>query len=314
MMGFRRSWIIAQTVAALLLAGPLFAAEPPKALPHPPLWKVQKGATTLYLFGSLHILPKDFAWGSPEIDAALAASDRFVFEVPIDDAALEEEKQFVLENGLYLNGRSLKNALSANEFARYAMVLRRTGLPRWQYEHYRPWLASVMLGLAYLHRDDVSNLRGADETIVEYARAHGKELGYLETVRDQMTMIMHGDERTQVKTLKSMIIRLPRTRTQDRDLRETWASGDADRFSDLIDAYFKDRPEARDLLIGRRNRAWMAPIRRYIEDQGTTFITVGAAHIGGDTGVLDLLCGEGYDVERVGDAFFATAKVCSPKA
>jgi uncharacterized protein YbaP (TraB family) len=117
-----------------------------------------------------------------------------------------------------------------------------------------------------------------------------------------------------VKTLKSMIIRLPRTRTQDKDLRETWSSGDAERFAGLIDSYFKDRPETRDLLIGRRNRAWMEPIRRSIEGRGTTFITVGAAHIGGATGVLNLLCNEGYDVERVGDAFFATAKVCSPKA
>ena len=316
MVIFRRlASVVCLALATLVLAGAaLGAPSAPKILPHPPLWKIQKGAGTVYLFGSLHILPKDFRWGTPQIDAALGASDVFVFEVPLDDAALEEEKKFVLENGFYLDGRSLKTLLSATEFRRYSTVLRLAGLPAWQTEHFRPWLASVMLGLAYLHRGNVANLRGADETIVEYAQGHGKELRYLENVSDQMTLIMTGEERVQLKGLKSLIIRLPRARTQESVLRESWSSGDAEGFTKLIEGYFSGRDEAKERLVDRRNRDWITPIKQYLDAGNTTFVTVGAAHIGGEQGLLQLLCNEGFDVERVADAVVASAKACGPRA
>ena len=301
------------TVAALVFTGVASTAQQ-APLPHPPLWKVQKGASTVYVFGSLHILPKDYRWGTPQIDAALGASDIFVFEVPLDEAAIEEEKKFVVENGFYLDGRTLKSSLSAAEFRRYSAILRGAGLPKWQVERYRPWLASVMLGLAYLHRGNVADLRGADETIVEYAQGHGKELRYLETVHDQMNLIKTGDERKQMKALKTMIFRLTKAREQERNIRESWSSGDAEGFTRLIDGYFAGRAEAKNLLIEGRNRTWRTPIKQYLESGRTTFVTVGAAHVGGDNGVLRLLCNEGYDVERVGDAVASTAKICGPKA
>lgn len=312
---FRRlASTIGLTAAGVLFAGAaLAAAQAP--LPHPPLWKIQNGASTVYLFGSLHILPKGFVWGTPQIDAALGASDIFVFEVPLDEAALEEEKKFVVENGFYLDGRTLKSELSASEFRRYSGILKGAGLPQWQAERYRPWLASVMLGLAYLHQGEgVGNLRGADETIVEFAQARGKELRYLEGVRDQMSLIMKGDERKQMKALKTMIFRLTRARVQERTIRETWSSGDAEGFAKLIDGYFTGRAESKEMLIDGRNRAWMGPIKQYLASGSTTFVTVGAAHVGGENGVLRLLCNEGFDVERVADASNTGAKICGPKA
>jgi uncharacterized protein YbaP (TraB family) len=303
--------------AALLLVAPAASIAEEASLPpaHPALWRVQHGTSTLYLFGSLHILPSEFAWRTPEIDAAMSASDLFIFEVPVDDAALKDEKEFIIQNGILPQRRTLRGMLSSNEFQTYSAVLRRAGLRPEQFERYRPWLAAVVLGLAYLHRQDLTTLKGADDQIMDYARQHGRKLLYLESMREQMELLTSGDEAGHLRALKSLIVALPRSRTQERDLVEAWSSGDTKRFNGLLQGYFEGRSEAKDWLIDRRNRNWLPAIRQLLDrPNGTTMITVGAAHIGGAMGLIALLCREGYQIERVDNAHVPGEKACAPES
>jgi hypothetical protein len=75
----------------------------------------------LALFTSL---PRDFSWRTPDIEAAMAASDRFYFEVPVDEDALKDQKQFILENGILTKKQTLRGLLSASEFQTYSAILR----------------------------------------------------------------------------------------------------------------------------------------------------------------------------------------------
>src|SRR5262245_11396827 len=79
---------------------------------NPALWRISDGASTVYIFGSLHILPQSFQWRAPEIDSAIAASDIFVFEVPINDEANARQKEFIVKNGLLPAGASLRKVLN----------------------------------------------------------------------------------------------------------------------------------------------------------------------------------------------------------
>jgi len=312
-----RSCIARFFCAAILAALPAAAGAENAAAPHatPALWRVHRGASTVYLFGSLHILPDGYAWTTPQIEAAMDAADSFIFEVPVDEAALKDEKDFIVHNGILPAHQTLRGLLSTTEFQTYSGVLRRAGLRPEQFERYRPWLAAVMVGLAYLHRDDLTSLRGADDDVMAFARAHGKPLLYLETMQQQMALLTSATNSSQVGALKNLILTLPRARTQERDLREAWSSGDAKRFTGLLDGYFRGHPEAQDFLIDSRNRSWLPTIKQYLDrPAGTAMITVGAAHIGGDKGLLALLCSGGYEVERVGDARTPGEKACSPGA
>ncbi|HXJ00422.1 MAG TPA: TraB/GumN family protein, partial [Micropepsaceae bacterium] len=107
--------------AALMLAPTVSVAQ--AAAPHPALWRVQQGTSTVYLFGSLHVLPAGYAWTTPEIDAAKAAADSFIFEVPVDEAALKDEKQFIVEKGILAKGQTLRGVLEGSEFQTYSAVL-----------------------------------------------------------------------------------------------------------------------------------------------------------------------------------------------
>jgi uncharacterized protein YbaP (TraB family) len=232
----------------------------------------------------------------------------------VDEAALKDEKQFIIENGLLSRRQSLRGALTASEFQTYSSVLRRAGLKPEQFERYRPWLAAIVVGLAYLHGDELNSLRGADDDLLDYARAHGRTILYLEGVRDQMKLIASGDDSDQLKALKSLLIALPRSRNQEKELLANWASGDAKAFTALLEGYFRGRPEAQDFLINIRNRKWLPTIKTLLSRPGgTTMVTVGAAHVGGGTGLIALLCGEDYVVERVREQG-AGENACGPES
>ena len=192
--------------------------------------------------------------------------------------------------------------------------MRRAGLRPEQFERYRPWLAAVMVGLAYLHREDLTSLKGADDELMTYARDHGHQLIYLESMKEQMELLTSGDERGHLKALKNLIVQLPNSRDEEKLLLETWAKGDVKRFTAILAAYFKDRPEAEELLINRRNRNWHASFKQFLERDGTTMVTVGAAHIGGSNGLVALLCRDGYEVTLLANSNPAGENACAPQA
>src|SRR4051812_49005727 len=228
-MGRLRTHIGPIFAAALLLGQPTMSpaetAVPSRATPA--LWRVHNGTSTLYLFGSMHILPRGYQWTTPEIERAMNASDLFIFEVPVDEAALQDQKEFIIQHGLLPRRQSLRSLLSPNEFQAYSAVLRRAGLKPELFEHYRPWLAAVMVGLAYLHRDDLVMLKGADDDLMAYARDHGRKFVYLESIRQQMELLTAGDDNGHLRALKNLILTLPQSRSQEKELFETWSSGDA---------------------------------------------------------------------------------------
>lgn len=284
------------------------------AAPDPALWKVRSGTSTVYIFGSLHILPPSFEWRTPQIESAIASSDIFVFEVPVDDAATARQKEFIVKNGLLPRGASLRKVLNRIEFDTYSRILLGAGLKPEHFTRYRPWLAAVVVGLAYVHRRDLTMLRGVDDEIIEQAQAQGKELRYLEEIEDQMQLLVRGDDLAQVQALKRQLVALPKSVSHTQDLVDSWARGDADRFAAMIEGDFAGHVEAQDLLLSNRNRDWVPSIAELLQSGKTAMVTVGAAHIGGPKGLISLLCAAGHQVERVGTNGAADTRACGPNS
>jgi hypothetical protein len=231
----------------------------------------------------------------------MTSSDLFLFEVPVGEAAIAGERQFLLQNGILPRRQSLRGLLSPGEFDVFASVMRTAGIQPAVYERYRPWLASVVLGLAYLHPDTLTMLKGADDEVMHFAEEHRRPMAYFETPRQQLELLTAASDNAQLTGLKNLIATLARSRNLEQALRDSWASGDPERLQALLDEVFRGRPDAQDFLIGRRNRLWLSPINPLLQHAGSSMITVGAAHLGGTSGLVALLCGEGYNVERVLD-------------
>jgi len=100
-MGRLRAHIGRVVVAAFALALPTMsiAASALPARATPALWRVHNGTSTVYLFGSLHILPRGYGWTTPEIERAMSASDLFIFEVPVDEAHCRTRRHSLSSTG-----------------------------------------------------------------------------------------------------------------------------------------------------------------------------------------------------------------------
>ena len=72
----------ALSVALALTAAPASAAT--AAIARPALWEVSDADTTVYLFGTIHLLPENYQWRSAKFDQAIAGSRQLVVETIVD--------------------------------------------------------------------------------------------------------------------------------------------------------------------------------------------------------------------------------------
>ena len=265
----------------------------------PAIWRVRSGESTVYLLGSIHILPNGYTWITRRIANAMNASDLFVFEIAIDKDTIAEEREFTLKYGLLPRRQSIRGLLTQGEFDRYATVMQAAGLGASDYERYRPWLAALMLGLAYLHPDDLTTLKGVDDEVMKFAREHGRPSQYLETAQQQLELLTSGSESSQIAELRHLIDTLPHSRDLEAELLGAWSSGDTDRLTADLDGIFHPAPDEEKFLLSNRNHLWLSTIDPLLQRPGAAMITVGAAHMGGKDGLIALICGQGYRVERL---------------
>lgn len=264
---------------------------------HPALWTVKSRTTTLYLFGSIHLLPANLAWHTPKIDAALGAADTFVFETPIDDAGKAAMLDFVRAHGLLPKGQSLRAMLPEKSRPDYDRVLALAHLAPAQIDNDRPWLAGIVLDVAYLQQMHYLAADGIDQQVLAYAHAHNKALRYFETPAQQLSLFMPKDEKLELEEFDAGLKQFESEETSIGAMVDAWGAGDVKAVARLMNKSLESEPDARKLLIDDRNKAWIKTLGAMLAAPGTYFVTVGTGHLAGPVGVPALLRAQGYRVE-----------------
>jgi uncharacterized protein YbaP (TraB family) len=219
-------WLTA-LIALFLIAAPfVWAAEEP-VIPEtatPALWKVEKGGKTLYLFGSIHLLPPQTKWKREEIDRAREASQVFVFEAPLDEGG-QAMLKFVEEGGKLKNGETLKDALAPDLHADMEKAAWKVQYPPKLLAPLRPWLAAVYLELYAYLKAGFSSYYGVDHVIEQEAKAAKAEFAYFESVSEQLGYFAKLDRKTETAFLKATVRGVLDEPNLPYDLLNAWASG-----------------------------------------------------------------------------------------
>jgi uncharacterized protein YbaP (TraB family) len=111
--------------------------EQPTAGPRPALWKVADADTTIYLFGTIHMLPEGLEWQTPAFRQAMSASEALVTEAVIgDDPAVAGQAmtKVAFSPGL----PPLAERVPADKRAALAAMIEQTGCPRRRWTGWRP--------------------------------------------------------------------------------------------------------------------------------------------------------------------------------
>jgi uncharacterized protein YbaP (TraB family) len=265
---------------------------------HPAIWTVHGPSGTAYLLGSIHVLPPQMRWRTPEIGAALDASDVFVFEVPMDDSQKEKVQDFVKDNGLLPPGMALPSMLNEQERKDYTAAIALTHVPPELLTPMRPWLALLTLNAGFIEQQHLSPASGLDRQVYAFAqKKDGVSFRAFETAEQQLRLLMPQDKKLEMQEFDAGLKDLLTETKSVHELVDAWARGDVNRLSAVMNAGFKGNREAEKALFEDRNRAWVASIEKMLGEKHTYFITVGAGHLAGPKGVPAALRREGYKVD-----------------
>jgi len=271
-------------------------AEPPT----PMLWRIDGEGGRVYLLGSMHMLqPSDYPL-APEVLAAQADAEELVFEVDPAEMRSGASSGQMMRLGALPTGESLQQHVSTETWQALQGYVDGGGfLPMSAIERMRPWFLSVTLAIMEMQRAGLNPAHGLDQHFMRQQARDGKPAAGLEAVSDQLALLSGGSDAEQEQQLRQTLDQLADFDGYIGRMHALWRSGDADGLHAMIAAEMKDYPALYRRMFVDRNRAWIPRIEAHIADAGDELIIVGAAHLPGEDGVIELLRARGHRVERV---------------
>ncbi|MEE4205751.1 MAG: TraB/GumN family protein [Erythrobacter sp.] len=299
-----KSLLTASAAAFALFAGaPAIAEEtaaPATDLPAgpegPALWKVSDDDTTIYLFGTVHVLPKEVKWYDPEIAAALTSSDTIVTEIKMDPASDAAMQQLAMQRGMLPPGTTLRSLLDEEQTTAYETALGKIGVPAAAFDQLKPWMAGLSLTMIPLMQQGYSPDSGVEKIVI--SKAGDKPQDALETAEFQLGVFDGLAQEQQVAFLMSAVEGMDEVKAELDAMVAEWVEGDADALAEIMNDGLED-PALADALLYQRNANWAEWIEARLAEPGTVFVAVGAGHLAGQKSVQDYLAEKGIETARV---------------
>ena len=292
---------LTRTAAAIAAGAAAFsplAAKTPAAA-KPAMWMLSDADTTIYLFGTIHLLPKGTQWRTPAFDKAATSASDLVVETVIDEANPMAAAAEMMRLAVSPNLPPLLDRVPADKRAKLTEVATKTGVPMAVYDKLETWGAAfIMLGVTMkeLGLDPASGVESSLKT--EFATAK-KPIGQLETNAEQFGFFDTLPEAAQRKFLESVLDDPAKGKAQFDEMLSVWTRGDVKAMGDAFNRELADSPDLRENLLRKRNANWNVWLQRRLATPGTTLVAVGAGHLSGSDSVIAMLEKSGYKVKRV---------------
>lgn len=266
------------------------------ALVRPALWRVQRGKSVIWLFGTVHALPKDVPWMDGKVADITEHADTLVTEILDKDPAAM--RSVVMQTAMMPQGQTLRGKLSPKSKAQLEKVLAADGLPASAFDAFRPWYAAVALSTLPLMKAGYDPTHGVDVTLSGRFKDAGKPHEALETPEYQLGLFNKLPEDAQIRYLDEVLKDADKIPEELAKMIGEWKAGHADELARLMNEDESD-PVLLKLLLIDRNKAWARWIKARLAKPGSVLLAVGAGHLAGKGSVQDQLAGMGIKVTRV---------------
>jgi uncharacterized protein len=278
----------------------------------PPIWVIEDEDSTLYLFGTVHLLDPEIEWLTPRVEQALGEASEVWFEIPMP-ATMEEvqaQQAPMLLRRAFSPGQPLSSLLTEDEQAQLRRALARTpdaaqlGMVL---EQMKPWFATLTLGTAPLMAAGYEAGAGADLVLAGIAHARGVTVRGFETAEQQVDFLSAGTDEEQLTALRDFLS------TSDEEFDHAlalgdaafraWMEGETAPLEAMIAAWREGvgvmgATLSYDEMLANRNEDWAGQIEHMLAGAGVVFIAVGAGHLVGPDSVQARLAVRGISVQR----------------
>ena len=276
------------------------AATPAATLPDadPALWVVRDEDTTIYLFGTFHLLDGR-PWFNDEVRTAFDASDELVMEavLPSDPASLQP---LVMRYAIDPEGRTLSSRLSAEENAALGRALTAAGVPATAFDRYEPWFVAMTLAVLGAQKLGISGAAGPETLLTSAANTRRIPIGEIEGFEFQMRLLDGMPEALQIAQLRETLEQNDEIADKLAPMLDAWSTGNVERLAALMNEEQTEQDRAlHRIIFTERNANWARWVGERMERPGTVFMAVGAGHLAGEDSVQAVLARSGVQAARV---------------
>lgn len=266
------------------------------------LWEVSGPEGNFYLMGSLHYMVEGAYPLNDEVYNSLEESDTLVVEVDTREINQFEVQNLINQLGVLGPGESLEDILEPELYQRVANILEPHGITRQQFNQFKPWYIGLLISNFAGYEMEVEIVEGIDYHILTEAVELELEIKELESLEYQYEMFAGLEQELQIEMIKDAFDDIDKGENYSQDLAELWLDGDIDGFYEL---FFQDqsdsdaREEYYRKLFDERDVEMKEKIKAMLAENDDLFIVVGAGHVLGDNGLLNLFEQAGYEIEQL---------------
>ncbi|WKN32745.1 TraB/GumN family protein [Porifericola rhodea] len=258
------------------------------------LWEISGKdlETPSYLFGTIHLMcPQDIKI-TPAMQEALSASERLVLEIDMDEPGVMQKMQSA---SIMQDGSTLKSLLSEKDYQFLEQYLKDSlSIPIQAVNAMNPMMLSTVLMLPVLDCQPGSY----EMSLVKQAQEKEMEVYGLETIEDQVAIFNAIPLDKQSEYLMSSIREHERSVKEIKALLSAYHSENIDALYKLVHDSMKPMEGAEKVMLDDRNNKWLPQITE-MSQEGATFFAVGAGHLSGPQGVIELLREKGYQLKPI---------------
>ncbi|NND06824.1 MAG: TraB/GumN family protein [Saprospiraceae bacterium] len=296
-------WFTSVIVAGILLllacsTPQKVAFQEPAAQPNSILWKIEgEDINTSYLFGTIHLIQKEEYFFTSSMQEAFDACQVLALEFDIGKAMDMGVQMGLLQKAFMRNDTTLSDLLSDADYDIVKKHFDDMGMPLFMLERVKPMFLTIFASEDMMGGDMMEDVKSYELELADMAKARKMKVEGLETMEYQLSIFDSIPYSAQAEMLVASIQTDEETEQSLDSLVFHYKQQNLHRLDELINADPTTK-KYRRVLLDNRNRNWIPVIQRLL-DERPLFIAVGAGHLNGEFGLIQLLRNEGYSLSPV---------------
>ncbi len=272
------------------------------------LWKISgKGLQTpSYLYGTIHMICGSDAGLSDSLINAIAKCDEVYLEIDMDNIF---EMLGAIKSLQMIGDTTLEDLYTADEYEKVKTYFEKNSsmIPFTMLQKFKPMLASSLLEQKGMQCEDAVAI---EQVIMGEANKNKKPIKGLETLKYQAGILDKIPYKMQAMQLLNYIDST-NAGVENKETEMMMEAYKSQNLENLEKMMMKSEPgmmEYYEILLFARNRNWIVKLNELLPKKSLV-IAVGAGHLPGENGVINLLRKEGYKVTPVENKIVKTREI-----
>jgi len=264
-----------------------------------PVWAVRGPHNIVYLAGSIHMLPADDAALPAGFTRAYADSTKLVMELDLAKFDPMEAMTWMMDHGTLPAGTTLRGLLGEQRYGRVSGAAASLGMPMAGLDSLAPWVVGMEITDAAYEHEGFDPDQGVEEQLLRLAQSDHKPTAGLETLPEELGSLSSLSSADQIRMLDQTVDELKDLKSEMREVTGAWRSGDRAHLAALLSSEYGAFPSLYKPLVTDRNQRWLPQVEQLLNGKDNAFVVVGALHLVGDGGLLELLRRKGYTITQL---------------